>query len=136
METKKFINFSKQHLEPITEPNDCCIYLTPSDRQTKKCSHPICVECFYKLTDNDKKNIPCPIWRKVLVKRRRTRKKGISSPVITPFHTFNPLHHLPIISMNGSFCFDSGYFSSSCRISLSLHKNSCKDSSPFLLTML
>jgi predicted RNA-binding Zn-ribbon protein involved in translation (DUF1610 family) len=75
METKYFINFSKQHLEPIIEPNDCCICLTPSDKQTKKCSHPMCVECFYKLTDNDTKNIPCPNCRKVLVKRRRTNRK-------------------------------------------------------------
>jgi hypothetical protein len=75
MKTEKFINFSKRHLEPITEANDCCICLTPSDRQTKKCSHPMCVECFYKLTDNDTEKIPCPICRKVLVKRRRTSIK-------------------------------------------------------------
>jgi hypothetical protein len=102
METKNIINFSMQHLEPITEPNDCCICLTPSDRQTKKCSHPICVECFYKLTDNDTKKIPCPICRKVLVKRKHTRKNGSSTTPIDSFHTFNPLHHLPIVSMNGT----------------------------------
>jgi hypothetical protein len=81
METKYFIHFSNQHLAPITEANDCCISLTPSNRQTKKCSHPMCLECFYKLTDNDTKNIPCPICRKVLVKRRRTNKKNKSQNI-------------------------------------------------------
>jgi hypothetical protein len=77
METKYFVHFSKQHLEPITEQMDCCICLNPSDNQTKKCSHPMCIECFYKLTDNKTKNIPCPICRKVLVKRRRTNNNKI-----------------------------------------------------------
>jgi DNA-directed RNA polymerase subunit RPC12/RpoP len=77
METKYFAHFSKQHLEPNKEAMDCCICLNPSDNQTKKCSHPMCLECFYNLTDNKTKNIPCPICRKVLVKRRRTNKKKI-----------------------------------------------------------
>jgi hypothetical protein len=75
MESKKFINFCKQHLTPISEPSDCCICINPSDNQTKKCNHPMCKECFYKLTDNETKNIPCPIYRQVVVKRRRTNKK-------------------------------------------------------------
>jgi hypothetical protein len=79
METEKFINFSKRHLVPITEPNDCCICLNPSDRQTKKCSHPICLDCFYKLNENNNGSLKCPVCRDVIVENNEKQQHRLTA---------------------------------------------------------
>jgi hypothetical protein len=72
-----FIFFSKQHLEPITEQKDCCICLNTCHKQTKKCSHPICLDCFYKLIEYNDGSLKCPVCRDMIVDNRGEKQNRL-----------------------------------------------------------
>jgi hypothetical protein len=73
METKSFCNLAKRHLTFTTEEIECCICWNPTDKRTKQCNHPICLECFYKLRETNKDNVCCPMCRCLLINGKNER---------------------------------------------------------------
>jgi hypothetical protein len=72
---KEFFNFAKQHLvDPEKQDTECCICLNPSDKETIKCNHPLCLECFYKLTDTSDKCVKCPVCRCVMIDKKKKKR--------------------------------------------------------------